>query len=378
MTLERKPLCKVCCVHPAASHPCPDCGATVNGVGDTPCLECAIKRSNVAQQLGAQHLLTQESVRRLYADFIRWGNDTGRANKLALGAARYLQFLVRLDAALQQRAVPLDESVLVQVFTTEELRRMGLLSQHLAETGLLGDDALARRRRSDERLLAARREAIAGQPWAEDFDRFERALLARTPAISLRTHKAYTHAAMSLLTQASVARAAQVGQQAVDGLLAKKPGMKASLSIFIAHLNALHGLQLKLKSKSSKPVPLVRQAKYVKALLEAIESAPSRPARLALTAKLLSKLLNAPLERILLLRHSDLDFQGLRKLRLDGRWIELPERLQPILAALPSPKWQAGADADPLVFEGRMLLDSLSTAAVDYQVNRAVRTRLKA
>lgn len=377
MTLDRKPLCKVCCAHPAASHPCPDCSATVNGLGNTPCLECAIKRSNVVQQLGAQHLLTQESVRQLYAEFTRWGNETGRASKLARGAARYLQFLVKLDAALQQRAVPLDDSVLVQVFTTEELRRMGLLSQHLAETGLLRDDAVARRRRSDERLLAARREAIAGQPWAEDFDRFEEALSTRTPAISLRTHKAYTHAALSLLTQAQVARACQISQKAVDGLLANKPGMKASLSVFVAHLNALHGLRLKLKSKTSKPVPVVRLAKFVKALLEAIESTPSRPARLALTAKLLSKLLNSPLDRILLLRHSDLDFQDLRKLRLDSQWIELPERLQPVLAALASPQWQSGMDADPLVFEGRMLLDSLSTATVDYQVNRLVRARLK-
>lgn len=76
------------------------------------------------------------------------------------------------------------------------------------------------------------------------------------------------HAAISLLTQAQVGRASQVDQKALDSLVAKKPGLKASLSAFLSHLNELHGLLLKLKPNSAKPVPLVRQPRYVRILLD--------------------------------------------------------------------------------------------------------------
>lgn len=376
MTLDRDPLCKACCANPEANHSCPDCGCSVNGSGDYPCMSCGIKRTNVARQMGAQHLLTQQSVRQLYSDFIQWGNDTGRASKLATGAARYLQFLAKLDAELQQRQSALDGSLIVEIFTTEELRQMGLLSQLMAEMGLLNDNAMARRRRSDERLLAAKRSAIAGESWAEDIEMFEKALSTREPAISLRSHKAYMHAAIALLTQVKVRRATQVGQAALDKFVAKKPGLRASLSAFISHLNSLHELRLKLKPKSAKPIPLIRQVKYVRILIDGINSSLERPARLALTAKLLSKLLNAPLESILCLRHSDLDLKEFKSLKLDDRWCDLPERLRPIMAMLPSPNWLKGLDSDPLLFEGRILIDSLSTAAVEYHLKPVVRMKI--
>lgn len=378
MTLDRKPLCKACCASPEATHLCPDCDSRVNGTGVSPCMPCAIKRSNVVKQLGAQQVLESQAVRQLYADFTRWGNETGRASKLAASAPRYLQFLVKLDAALKRENAELHEDLILEVFSTEELRQMGLLAQHMAETGFLNDDAAARRRRSDERLLASKREAIAGQSWAENIERFEKALSAREPPISLRTRKSYVHAAIALMTQSKVSRASQVGQGAVDSLVARKPGLRASLTAFLTHLGEIHGLRLKLKPKSRKPVPLVRQAKYVRAILDALESDVDRPARLALTAKLLSKLLNTPMDRILQLRHSDLNIADFSRLKLNGQWLQLPEQLHPILAALPSSDWRAGVDVDPLLFEGRMLMDSLSTSAVDHHVKPVVRARLGA
>ena len=374
-TLDRKPLCRTCCASPGATHACPDCEKRVNGIGLGPCMPCGIKRSNVAKQLGAQQVLESPAVRQLYAEFTRWGNETGRASKLAAGASRYLPFLAKLDTALVRANAELHEDLIYEVFSTEELRQMGLLAQHMAETGLLNDDAVARRRRSDERLLASKRQAIAGRSWAEDIERFEKNLSVREPPISLRTRKSYVHAAIALMTQSKVLRASQIGQGALDSLVAKKPGLRASLTAFLAHLSEIYGLRLNLKPKSRKPVPLVRQAKYVRAILDALASDVDRPARLALTAKLLCKLLNTPMDRILQLRHSDLDNQDFRRLKLNGNWLELPEQLRTILAALPSPDWRAGVDLDPLLFEGRMLMDSLSTSAVDYHVKPVVRAR---
>lgn len=375
MTLDRKPLCKTCCASPEATHSCPDCENRVNGIGVGPCMPCAIKRSNVIKQLGAQQVLESPAVRQLYADFTRWGNETGRASKLAAGASRYLPFLVKLDAALVRENAELHEDLICEVFSTEELRQMGLLAQHMAETGFLTDNAAARRRRSEERLLASKREAIAGQSWAEDIALFEKTLSARELPISMRTRKSYVHAAIALMTQSKVLRASQIGQGAVDSLLARKPGSRASLSAFLTHLSEIYGLRLNLKTKSRKPVPLVRQAKYVRAILDVLASSVDRPAHLALTAKLLSRLFNTPMDRILQLRHSDLDNADFKRLKLNGKWLELPEQLHPILAALPSSDWRAGVDLDPLLFEGRMLMDSLSTSAVDYHVKPVVRAR---
>lgn len=378
MTLDKKPLCVTCCAHPHSTHPCPDCSETVNGPGASPCMTCGIKRSNIARQQGAQHLLVSHDVRKLYADFTEWCNRSGRASKLAANAARYFQFLAKLDIAVQQSSQELNRTLIVQAFTTEELRQMGLLTQHLAETGLMSDDASTRRRHSDERLLAAKLQTVANEPWAQDVQSFYESLLNREPPLALRSQKAYLHAAISLLSHAAVSRASKVTQRSLNGLLAKKPGLRASLSAFLAHLEHSQGIEITPSRKPPKPLPVIRQARYVRALLDAIEStdkgdkSKNRPARLALTAKLLSKLLNAPIDRVLRLRHSDVDFEGLRKLRLNGVWMELPEAMRPILSALPSARWTSGQDADPLIFEGRVLLDSLSSSAVDHHVQPIV------
>lgn len=376
MTLDRKPLCRACGAHPEATHDCPDCGVLVKGLNSYPCLDCSIKRSNVSKQVGVQHLFTQNSVRDLHAEFTRWANNTGRQSKLAAGAARYLQFLAKLDIAIQRRGEPLSEALIVEVFTTEELRQMGLLSQHLAESGLLHDNGLERRRRSEKRLLESKRRSIQNQAWNQDIEIFERELAMRAPAISIRTIRAYVHAAISLLTLAQVAGASQVTQKALDKLVSKKPGLRASVHAFVSHLNHHHDLQLKITPKYIKPIPAVRQAKYVRVLLDGIDSAQSKPTRLALVAKLLSKLLKTPLEQILQLRHSHLDLEHFRRVKLHGTWIELPQRLHPMLAELPSSRWCDGSDSDPLLFEGRMLMDSLSTSGVGGHVKPVLQARL--
>lgn len=372
MTLNMKPFCKACSASPLASHPCPDCGIEVGGSNSYPCMSCAIKRTNIEKLIATKEILTNPQVRQLYSDFTQWCNDSGRANKLASAAPRYLQFLVKLDVALQQQSGPLDKNLIVQVFSTEEIRQMGLLSQHLVESGLLIDDGPARRRRSDKKLLDSKVDAISDETWAVDITQFLETLSNRAKPLTLRSQKAYVHAAISLLKHAAVTRASHISQGALDGLVNRKPGLQASLSAFLAYLSSIHGTNLKLDSKLSKPVPMVRHAKYVRSLLDALKIAPERPARLALTARLLAKLLNARLEVILRLRHSDLDLKDFRSVKLRGSWVELPESFWPMLAELPSRQWRDGLDADPLLFQGRFLMDGLSNDSVRYHVNTAL------
>src|SRR3989475_12828090 len=90
------------------------CGSRVQGTGFSPCFSCSIKRGNVKRQQSAQHMLVTQQAKQLYADFTQWGNSSQRASKLAAHASRYLQFITRIDIALQQASVPLDQAVLLE------------------------------------------------------------------------------------------------------------------------------------------------------------------------------------------------------------------------------------------------------------------------
>lgn len=372
MTLDRKPFCKACCGSPRASHACPDCKSVVKGSGDAPCMLCSIKRSNVRRQLGVQSLFATPQVQELNTEFTQWCNDSGRASKLAGGASHYLPFLAKLDVALQQRPGALTRELVIEVFSTEELRQMGILAKYLSETGLLSDDALVRRRRSDERMIASMLSTIENQPWAVEIHGFQKELASRETPLALRTHKAYLRAAISLLMHAKVVRASQIPQKAVNSMILKTPGQRASLSPFLAHLTTAYGSTLKVKNKVSKPTPAVRHAKYVRRLLDAMESAVERPARLAITAGLLSKLLNAPMEQVLQMRHSDLDLEKFEQVRLGDEWVRLPERIHPILRELPSEQWKSGLDADPFLFAGRLLMDGLSVTGARHHIKQVL------
>jgi len=115
-------------------------------------------------------------------------------------------------------------------------------------------------------------------------------------------------------------------------------------------------------------MPASRYARQVRVLLDALKSTCTRPKQLAITAKLLSILLNVPLNQVLGLRHSDLDLKEFRSLRIGQDWVQLPGDLFPILKQLPSDEWRTGIDQDPPLFEGRMLVDKLSVSAVEYHV----------
>ena len=371
MTLAGRHLCIQCCELHGPSHDCPDCGSRVQGAGFSPCFSCSIKRGNVKRQEAAQHVLATQQAKQLYADFIQWGNASDRASKLAAHASRYLQFITRIDIALQQAAVPLDQAVLLESFTTEELRQMGLLMQFLVEQGLFLQDAASRRQHSDEALVQNKLKGAASKPWAVDLQGFDNALAQREKPLNVRSRKAYLSAAIALLTSAKVAQATQLKQEAVDALLRSKPGMRASLTPYLSHLASRHGLSLKVPGKRAAPrQSLLPQARYARRLMDAIAGRPPRAAELALTAALLAHLLKVPLTQVLQLRHQDIDWMTGLQVRLKGGWLELPQEVGLLVQALRSPAHVDGSDFDPWVFPGRLLNDGLSTSAVAYHLRK--------
>lgn len=363
MTLAGAHLCKSCCEHGLPSHACPGCGETVGGVGLAPCLACSIKNSNFRRQAAVQPMLETPQAKQLHAEFTHWGNNTHRASKVATNASRYLEFIMRIDNALQ-RGQQLGQELLMQEFSTEELRRMGLLAQFLAEQGTLQLDSTARRQRSDLNLIQNKLQSSVGQSWGNALQGFNAAMDAQPKELNVRSRKAYLHAAISLLGDANVRRAEQLTQACVDGFIRKKPGLRASLGPFLTYLAQQHGLVLKTpRKKAISPPSLLPQARAVRALMDALAGGISEAARLALTAALLAKLLNADLEKILQLRHMDVIWPTGDCIRLDGQWLQLPEAVWPIVRALEAPP---GTNGNSWAFPGRSFTDCLSTAAVNY------------
>lgn len=371
MTLAREYVCKQCCEFNAPSHACPDCGVTVGGVGSMPCFDCSFKRTNTRKQEAVQHLLVTDAAKQLHADFIRWGNETERVSSLVMNASRYLQYVMRIDAALQRSIYPLGQEVLLQTFSTEELRQMGLLMQFLAEHGFLKIDAGARRQRSDQNLVEEKLQVSARKSWSGDVQRFDVSLQERAKQLHVRTRRVYLHAAMSLLEHAKVRHAVHLTQTSVDELLRKKPGLRASLTPFLSHLTQLHRLNLKAPKKAAKhSASLLPLARTVRDLLDVLSSDLPRPARLALTATLLKNLFNLTLGEVLRLRHEDVDWKCADKIRIRGKWVQLPMNLVPIVRALQFAQHVVGSDAHLWVFPGRVLTDCLSTGSVTYHLRK--------
>lgn len=371
MTLAREHVCRSCCENDHPVHACPDCGTSVGGPLLALCLPCSIKRSNQRRQVASNVVLGTEQAFKLHADFTRWCNESNRSSKLAANASRYLQFIVRINIALETGSLPLSQELLLQIFTSQEFRQMGLLAQFFAEQGLLHVNAAERRSRSDQILVLDKVQSCSHQSWGCDVQRFDASFATRAKPLNVRSRKAYLHAAISLLTFAKVERAHQLQQPALDGLLRRTPGLRASLTPFLSHLALHHGLALKLPAKTKvQPVSLVPQAREVRAILDALAGDISRSTRLALTASLLAKLLNAPLSQVLQLRHADVDWSRADQVRLQGKWLKLPTQLVPIISALQSPQYASGVDADPWVFPGRILVDTLSANAISYHLKK--------
>lgn len=369
MTLAGKHVCRSCCETENPVHACPDCGTSVGGAPQALCLPCSIKRTNRRQQVASNAVLGTEQAIKLHADFTRWCNESNRSNKLAANASRYLQFIVRIDIALETESLPLSQELLLQIFSSQEFRQMGLLAQFIAEQGLLHVNAAERRSRSDQSLVLEKLRSCSNQSWGGDVQRFDASFATRPKPLNVRSRKAYLHAAISLLAFAKVERAHQLQQPAVDGLLRRTPGLRASLTPFLSHLAFHHGLALKLPAKKKvQPASLASQAREVRAILDALAGNLSRPARLALTASLITRLLNAPLSQVLQLRHADVNWIRADQVRLQGKWLQLPMELVPIVSALKSPQYANGMDVDPWIFPGRLLVDTLSAEAVTYHM----------
>lgn len=371
MLLSREPVCKGCAVSPEASHPCPDCGTSVGGSSNARCLSCSIKRSNWSKAEAAVRLMAAQQVQRLTVGFVGWANQAGRESMAAAGFSRYLDALIRIDNALTGSDAEVDNAVLMELFTTEELRSMGMLAQYLGDEGLLTADSDQRLEASLNRLVSKKLQDIEGKPWAEDVRRFHRFLLAREKPLSLRTIKSYLNAAIQLLKLSGVASASQLTQANVDRYFKKFPGSKASSTVFFSYLRGIGSVSVQGGKAKTRPTNLRQRAKQVRRIQDRLAEVTARRDRVPLVAKLLSILFGVPLEYVLRMRHEHLDVTPSdERIFLKNDWLAVPEEIVGLvreLTAAPESQKQSGRS---WVFPGRLVSDHLSTEAVKYHLEK--------
>jgi len=371
MLLSREPVCKACVANLDASHVCPDCGVVVGGPVIARCLTCGIKRSNWVKAQAAIDLMSDQQSQHLTLSFVGWANESGRHSKLAAGFARYAQALMRIDYAVTASCGAIDSKFLLKLFTTEEIRSMGILAQYMTEAGLLTANNQVRLEASLQRLVERQLQEVAGKSWEIDVTGFHRFMQAKEKPLSLRSVKVYLNVAIQLLQHSKVNRAAELSNAALEKYLRKSPGSTASASAFISYLRATGVIALHLQKKAGQSPTVVHRAKEVRRIQDRLESVAQRHERLPLIAKLVSLLFGARLEHVLQLRMDQLavSASGARVL-LKDEWIDVPEEVAALvheMAAGSSPTQDSG---ERWVFPGRMASDHLSTAAVQYHLNK--------
>lgn len=372
-SLDRLPLCRLCAADPAAQHPCPDCGVDVGGVGEATCFACGIKRSNMRKVQAAEELLQTETVRRLVRDFYGWMESRGNANKFAAGASRYVTYLAKLDAALAQGSGDLDNEMLVRTFSTEELRRMGKLAQHLAEIGLLTADGDQRRANTEVRLIEQKLEEATRQPWGPEIAKYHVYMQhGREKKLSDRSVRSYLTAANALMGFAKKSAAHSLTQGDVDRYLRRKPGARASLSPFLRYVEATAGVSVKAVARKKSPVSDRKRIREIATLLRLVTAEEtSWAARRGCFARLLALLYTRPVQDVVTLRTSDVrEYAKGYQLHLGEEWCDIEPDLAPSLGQLLTLAKEQQLVHDPWLFPGRSANDHLSSAAVTSIIQR--------
>ena len=316
-------------------------------------------------------LMSDQKAQHLALSFVGWANESGRHSKLAAGFARYAQALMRIDNAAPEPGGVIDSAFLQKLFTTEEIRSMGVLAQYLTETGLLTANNQVRLEASLQRLVERQLQEVVGKSWEMDVKGFHRFMQAKEKPLSLRSVKAYLNVAIQLLKHSEVNRAAELSDAALEKYLRKYPGSTASASAFVSYLRAAGVVALHLRKKAGQPPTAAYRAKEVRRIQDRLKYVAQRHERLPLIAKLVSLLFGARLEYVLQLRMDQLmvSASGARLL-LKDKWVDAPDEVAALVCEIAAGSSLTQESSERWVFPGRMASDHLSTAAVQYHLSK--------
>lgn len=360
-----KPLCKRCASAPDASHPCPDCGTTVGGSGESPCLPCRMKRTLRRKADVLVGMYRQPEARRIFLDFVAWVIARDSAGKVAGRLPRYAEYLRRIDGVLQDGET-IKPHHSTNILSTEDIRRAGLLAMFLSEQGLLADSRaraeLSERRRIGDILLEAETK-----PWAGLLRRYADGLASPERDLQPRTQRVYLRAAVAFMAFSGVSRVRDLSVEHVRKFLRSRSGHRNSLRPWLAFLAANAGPPLSLSTKPRRNEPTVKsRAKAVARLLKASRSTRSLRARRAIAARLISVLYGFPLERVLELDRACIDTSSSRmRIRLEGEWIKVDTTVAALLREVVG---QVGSIPGSSLFPGRLKGDHLAVPSIRHHV----------
>lgn len=367
ITSSGKSVCKTCAEAPDTVHACPDCGASVGGPGDAPCLSCGFVRSLRRREAGLSKLLKHASSVSLLAAFSNWCTRTNHSSKALAGFDGYAAAIAHLDAALSDDAI-VDQALVAAQFSQEELRRTGLFAQFMADVGLHPPPQLLKDQ-TENKKLAVLLTGIRGEIFEKQIRSYVTDLESREQPLSRRSIRSYVEAAIRLWASANARNAKTLTQDELEAFLRRQPGYRNSVSSFLGFLSASKATPVRLKVPDETPaIPSIKAARLtIENLKERLKRIESASARTAITAELLAVLFGVHLDSILKLKRVDVR-QSPRFVEVNlGGWITLNSEIGHWVQKVLEQRGLEAADTDWL-FPGRVSASPLSIATVNYHL----------
>lgn len=362
---DGRALCAGCAGTVRATRRCPDCGTTVPGRGAAPCRPCDLERRIASRIALNAELLDRSWLRALFLEFCAWEGLRRSAPATPGRIGGYGRCFAAIGEGCAGPA-EIGQERLLALLGAEGLRRNHLVVRFLAQRLSLEWTP----EQAEAFVEAKRAEAVVaasdGRPWGAAL-RTYRDHLVRGGALRPRTVRFYLNAASGLLAHAGHADLALLEQAEVDGYLRRRPGQRASLARFLAHVACIAGTQLSLPGKKRRAGPKAREKallRKVRCLLDRLDNTASAAEGRAIVAAVISNLYMVPLSTVLAMKASDVMVDG-TTVTLWPHSSALP--LTPLLADALR-RW--GSLFDGYVFPGRNGVQPLSSEAARYHTGK--------
>lgn len=368
--LSRKSVCKQCVEAPSQSGKCPDCRIESKRSGKSPCLACAVKRSLKKKQTFIAASLQHEETTALLNEFVEWTVRHDRGSQVSRRFAIYAGFFTKIDNT-SVRLV--NDKVIKSLFSPEELRRLGVVTQFLADRGYLLTSTMDRQAWSEERRIHRLLEQAAHEPWHELIKQYGSWLSADSAKpLALRTRRLYLHAAALLMREQNILQASDIDDRRISQFLKKHPGHYASLTSFARYLSEAHHVKVLFVKASKKRKGLVKTERthLVAKLLSALHQDIPAKTKQACIAKLLSILYSVAFCEILQLkRHAVTTSAHGMHIQFKHESLEIDTRIVSSIT-LYLLQQSAGQINDDRLFQGRSVNDALSVEAANYHLKK--------
>ncbi len=267
-TDDGRKLCGRCSTEQPATHNCPECGTTVNGAGSARCDGCSIKsrlRREVEQQLPIFQRSWVADLYRQYGEWLLIKNvPTGALPKKAGKAAG---FFLAIDGDAQVRQ-PLIAADLLRIFDTKALRANLNATDFVCEHYGLSIDKDARNEARDLALIEARLSAADSKPWGPLLREYRVWLTGK----QTRTVSQYLGVAEAFCESAQLE--GPFSQEQLLAYLAKVPGARATISVWVTFVQKCYGWQVTMPPRTPKAPNLKRGAVKLLDLLARAGSPP--------------------------------------------------------------------------------------------------------